>query len=146
SQPARHLTGRSISENWQMEPGGQSRMATATLRFAANDGGPAMDVDFVTRLVGRERTSASGVVDIVVSQLPGEDEPPAIRIRVDGRDEPLATRLKSRRSIATSVPFDEFVRMANASALVEEAFGAELEFSASQLHMLRTTAERWSGR
>ena len=144
--PARHLTGRSISEGWRVEPGGQTKTATVTLEFQADDGGAVVTVDFVTRLVGREQRSAPGVVDIIVTEHPREDNTPEMRMKIDGRAEPLTTRLHSRRSIATSVPFDEFVRLTAASSLIEEAFGAELEFSPGQLRMLRFTADRWAGR
>ena len=142
--PVRHLTGRSIAEGWRVDPGDQVKTATVTLEFTA-DAGPAMTVAFVTRLSGQQAT-APRVVDIIVSERPSEDDAPSMRVRIDGRDEPLVTRLNSRRSIVTSVPFDEFVRLTAASSLIEEAFGAELEFSPGQLRMLRFTADRWAGR
>jgi hypothetical protein len=44
------------------------------------------------------------------------------------------------------MPFDDFIRLTRAGRVVEHAFGAELEFGMGQLRMLRSTAEKWSGR
>ena len=66
-------------------------------------------------------------------------------LSIDGRALPLNTRLRSRRSVVATMSFDEFVRLANADAIVERAFDVDLEFGPGQRRMLRSVAERWSG-
>jgi hypothetical protein len=146
AQQRRRIVGNGIGERWQVD-GIRTTTATATLTFAGNDGGPVLTVDFTTRFRGVGRpTSAPGVVDIIVTQLPVNDDAPEMTMRVNGESLPLATRLHSRRSVAATIPFDEFVRLTNAETIVEQAFDTELEFSAGQLGMLRSTAQRWAGR
>jgi hypothetical protein len=106
-----------------------------------------LTVDFPTRYQGLGRpTSAPGAVDIIVTQLPANDDAPTMTMRANGEAVPIITRLRSRQSIVATLPFDEFVRLVNGDTLVQQAFDSELEFSAGQLRMLRATAERWGVR
>src|SRR5262249_18704515 len=105
-----------------------------TIEYRASYRGPARDVHDVP-----------AVVDVIVSQHPEGAETPTMAVVVDGRPQSLAARVMSSRAVAATISFDEFVRLANADALVPEAFGGALEFSQGQLRMLRNTAARWSG-
>lgn len=147
SAPPRRLVGQEITGHFQLDARTQTTTATATLAFAANDSGPRLTIDFTTRYAGMgQPTSPPDVVDVVVTEHPADDESPAMMMSVNGQPLPLAARLHSRRSVAATISFDEFVRLANADAIVEQALGTELEFGTGQLRMLRAQAQRWSGR
>lgn len=147
SSSVRHVVGHQISGYSNFDAGTQTTTATLTLAFAGSDGGPRLTIDFTTRYAGMgQPTSPPNVVDVVVTEHPADDESPAMTMSVNGQSLPLAARLHSRRSVAATISFDDFVRLANADAIVEQALGTELEFGTGQLQMLRAQAQRWSGR
>jgi hypothetical protein len=147
SSSARHVVGHQISGHSNFDARTQTTTVTATLTFTGNDGAPVVTIDFITRYPGAGRPlSAPRVVDVVVTEHAADEERPEMSVRIDGASVPLAARLYSRRSIATTISFDEFVRLVNADAIVEQALGNELEFGNGQLQMLRAEAQRWSGR
>jgi hypothetical protein len=123
-----------------------SERLQSTLTFVGSDGGPVMTIDFITRYRGVDRPSSPPrVVDVIVTAHPADEETPEMKMHGDGESLPLTARLHSRRSVATTIAFEEFVRLANADAIVEQALGTELEFGIGQLRMLRAEAQRWSG-
>lgn len=145
--PNKHLLGDSIGGHWHLDPAAKSTIETATLTFKDGDGRPALTVDFVARYAagGRPR-SAPTVVDMIVTELSPDDDRPAMQMRVDDEPLPLTGRLRTRRSIVATMPFDDFIKLTQAARIVEQAFGTELEFGAGQLRMLRSIAEKWSRR
>jgi hypothetical protein len=144
--PARHLVGRSIQEHWQFDGRSRINTGTATLTFTAPDGGPTMTVEFVGRYRRELPQVVPAVVDLVVTQhLPDEDLP-RMTLRVNGDTMPLIARPRSARAVVATMTFDQFERLTTAASLMEEAFNTELEFSAPQLRMLKSTADRWAGR
>jgi hypothetical protein len=150
SQQRRRIVGgpESAGEGFRMN--GRTRMttATATLRFTGNDGRPWYSIDFVTSYegVGDRPTSPPSVVDMIVTEHPANEDAPEMTMRLNGEPLPLATRLYSRRSVASTIPLEELLRMTNADAIVEQAFDTELEFSAQQLGSLRVRVQTWAGR
>jgi hypothetical protein len=152
SPPLRHLVGRSISGHMEIDARAQTTADTATLTFAAPDGGPTLTVDFLSRYelqaggAGIVARTPPKVVDIVVSQHPVDEEKPEATLRANGEPVPLVTRFRSARAVVSTITFDQFVSLANAATLVERAFDCELEFTPQQLRMLKSTAERWTGR
>jgi hypothetical protein len=146
AQP-RRIVGDRISESFQVLKGTGETLASETLTFRGSDGGPTFTVDFTTRFPGEGRpTSAPGAVDILVTEHLASDDSPAMSMRLNGVPLSLVARLHGRRSVAATVPFDEFVRLTNAEIIVQLAFGTELELSAMQRGMLRSVAQRWAGR
>ena len=103
-------------------------------------------MDFVARYATERPRSAPTVVDMIVTELAPEDDRPAMQMRVDDEPLPLIGRLRSRRSVVATMPFEDFVRLTNGARIIEQAFGTELEFGAGQLRMLRSTATKWSRR
>lgn len=152
SPPLRHLVGRSISGHMEIDAKAQTTADTATLTFAAADGGPTLTVEFLshyTRQAGVARVVARtppAAVDIVVTQKAVNPEVAPLSLLADGQSVPLITRFRSDRAVVSTITFDQFVSLANAATLVEQAFDCELEFTPLQLKMLKSTAERWSGR
>ena len=100
----------------------------------------------IARHSGRRPPEPPAVVDLVVTHHPADEDRPDAVIRVDGSDIPAMPRLNGRRSIVTSLPFDQFIALAGGSEVVERAFGVELALGPAQLETLRATAERWSAR
>lgn len=147
TQPGRHLSGISVHEQFTWQPATQTTSVTATLRFAARDDGRTITIDFKTQHRGMAGGphEAPAMVDVVVTQHPSREDTPMMSMRVNGQPQQLAARTYGRESVAATIPFDEFVRLANAASVIEQAFDSELEFSTAQLRMLRNTAERWSG-
>jgi hypothetical protein len=110
---------------------------------------PVYTVDFVTRFVGelgQRPTAPPAVVDIIVTQRPVADAAPAMAMRVDGQDVPFASRLHGRRSLAATIPFDQFVGLATAQTIVEHAFDTELEFSPGTMQVFRGRVASWAER
>ena len=142
--PAQHIVGRATSQRWKMD--GPSHIVTDTLTLTFEGGGPVYTVDFIARHGVRDPVAAPGVVDIVVTQHPVEDDAPEMTLRVDGETLPLVARPLGKRSVVASVPLDAFIRVTNAGAIVDRTFNTELEFSAAQLRTLRSVADQWSGR
>jgi len=148
-QPAassRHLVGRSIAEQLRFDTKAQTTAATATLTFAAADGGPTVTIDFLGRYRLQAPRMPPTAVDIVVTQHPVDESTAAMTLRADGELVPLITRFRSARAVVSTISFDEFERLANAGTLVEQAFDSDLEFSPAQLRILSKIAERWAGR
>jgi hypothetical protein len=142
--PVQHIIGRATSQQWKMDRPSQIVTDTLTLRFEGD--GPAYTVDFITRHGARDPVAAAGVVDIVVTQHPVEDDKPEMTLRVDGQTVPLVARPLGMRSVVASVPLDAFVRLTNAGAIVDRTFNTELEFGEAQLRVLRSVAAQWSGK
>jgi hypothetical protein len=144
-QAALRIVGDRIGFHWKM---GDARTVTdtVTLTFPGRDGGPAYTIDFIVRHVVNEPVVSPGVVDIVVTQHPVEDDAPEMMLRVDGETVPLVTRLHSKRSVVATVSLEAFERIARAGTVVDRTFGTELELGQGQARMLRATADRWLGR
>lgn len=143
--PAVHIVGTGITSNWKMEPGSRAVTDTATLTFRA-DAGPVYTIDFITRHQSLEPVTSPGIVDIVVTERPRDDEAPEMAMRVDGESVPLIARLRSSRSVVASMPLADLDRLTAGDVVVDRTFGTELELSAAQLKMLRATVDRWLGR
>lgn len=141
----RRIVGTRISSHFEMKGATQDIVHYATLTFSDDTGAPAFTVDFVAQYQGVRPASPPRVVDIVITQIPANDEHPEVRMEADGQPVPLVTRLRNRRSVVASIPFDKFVQLVTAEAIVERAFDTELEFGAGQLRMLRSIAQRWAG-
>jgi hypothetical protein len=147
AQPApQRIVGNRATSNWKMDSSSRVITDTMTLVFQSADGGPVYTIDFVTRHPLKEAVPAPGVVDMVVTQLPVEDETPQITLRVDGETVPIVTRLRGRRSVVASLPLAEFDRIAQAGNIVDRTFNTELEFGAGQVGLLRRMADAWIGR
>ena len=116
------------------------------MTFRNGDHGQVYTIAFVARHPVNGPVASPGVVDIVVTQHPIEDDAPEMTLRVDGEAVPLVTRLQSRRSVVATVSLAELDRITSAGAVVDRTFGTELELGAGQLRMLRATADRWLGR
>lgn len=145
-QPSQHIVGDRFSGNMQIE-GKSGRMTdTATLTFQNPDGGPVYTIDFIAHRPVHEPVASPGVVDIVVTQHPVEDNSPEMMWRVDGETVPVVTRLHGRRSVVASISLDEFDRITRAGVVVDRTFDTELELGPGQVRMLRFTADRWLGR
>jgi len=129
----------------------QTTADTAALTFAAADGGPTLTVEFLSRYpfqpapAGIVARTPPAVVDIVVTQNAVNQDVPPLSLVADGQAVPLVTRFRSARAVVSTITFDQFVSLANAATLVEQAFDCELEFTPPQLRMLKSTAERWAG-
>src|SRR5262245_37466797 len=151
SPPLRHLVGRSISGHMEIDAKARTTADTVTLTFAAPDDGPTLTMEFLSRYerragrAGIVARTPPAVVDIVVSQHTVDEETPAATLRANGEPVPLFTRFRSARAVVSTITFDQFVGLANADTLVEQAFDCELEFTPQQLRMLKSTAERWAG-
>jgi len=146
-QPAqvRRIEGHRLGGQLQFDSRTQKTTETATLTFIGTDGGPIFTVDFVAQYAGSQPTSPPLVVDVILTERTIADEAPQMTMQVDGQPLPLVARPHSPRSVVASIPFDDFVRLANADAIVEGAFETELVFGAAQLRMLRSIARRWAG-
>src|SRR5476649_1036689 len=114
--PAQHIVGRTTSQHWKMD--GSAHMVTDTLTLTFQGDGPEYTVDFITRHGARDPVADQGVVDIVVTQHPVEDDAPEMTLRVDGETLPLVARPLGKRSVVASVPLADFVRLTNAGAIV----------------------------
>jgi hypothetical protein len=149
SQQRRRIVGgpESGGGGFGMDSRTRKTTATATLRFTGNDGGPWYSIDFVTSYegLGDRPTSPPSVVDMIVTEHPANEDAPEMTMRLNGEARPLATRLYSRRSVASTIPLEELLRMTNADSIVEQAFDTDLEFSAQQLGGLRFRVQTWAG-
>jgi hypothetical protein len=146
-QSRRRVVARTIGGGFQWD--GKAETGTITVIFPSVDDSPAYTIDFVARFVGelgQRPTAPPPVVDIIVTQHPAADEAPAMTMRVDGEAVPLASRLHGQRSMAATIPFDEFIGLANARTIVDQAFDTDLEFSADMLQMFRGRAANWAER
>jgi hypothetical protein len=143
-QPQR-VIGDQLSGQMQWNPTAQKTTDMATCTFRGSSDGLLVTIDFVTQYAGQRPTTPPTVVDMVVTQHPPNEDAPEMALSIDGRSLPLNTRLRSRRSVVATMSFDEFVRLANADAIVERAFDVDLEFGPGQRRMLRSVADRWSG-
>lgn len=150
SPQLRRLVGQRIGGLLQWNKNTQKTTETVTLTFLENDDTPVFTVDFVVQYPVQppdpRPTSPPIAVDIVVTQHLVNEDKPETTMRVDGQSLPLITRLRSRRSVVTTISFDEFVQLANAETIVEQAFDTELEFGPAQRGRLRFVAQRWAGR
>jgi hypothetical protein len=144
AQSPQRILGNQISGNMKMEPDSRVVTDTATLTFAG-DSGPVYTIDFITRHPAMQPVTAPGIVDIVVTQHPVEDQTPEMTMRVDGETVPLITRLRSSRSVVASIPLADLDRIANAGVVIDRTFGTELELGPGQVRMLRITVDRWTG-
>jgi hypothetical protein len=141
-----HIVGDRIGGNMQFDPKAGTVVETATLTFQGPGRSPVYTIDFTTFHPVGEPVASPGVVDIVVTQHPVEDDTPEMMLRVDGATMPLVTRLHSRRSVVATVSLAELDRITSAGVVVDSTFGTELELGAGQVRMLRATADRWLGR
>ena len=143
--PPARIVGNQISGNLKLESGSRVVIDTATLTFTA-DSGPIYTIDFIARHPVMQPVTTPGIVDIVVTERPREDDAPEMQMRVDGETVPLITRLRSSRSVVASVPLGELDRIVSAGVVIDRTFGAELELGPGQIRMLRTVLDRWTGR
>jgi len=115
AQPPQHIVGDRVGSHWKMVDASTRTVSdTITLSFQGRDGGPVYTVDFTTRHSLREPVPTSGVVDIIVSQHPAEDDAPVMTWRVDGETVPIVSRLHGTRSLAATVSLSEFDRLTRA--------------------------------
>jgi hypothetical protein len=141
-----HIVGTKIGGNMQIDAKAQTVVETATLTFQGAAESPVYTIDFTARHPIGQPVASPGVVDIVVTQHPMEDDAPEMLLRVDGDTVPLVTRLHSTRSIVATVSVAELDRITSAGVVVDRSFGTELELGAGQVRMLKATADRWLGR
>lgn len=146
AQPPQHIVGDRISGTMQTDGATRLVIDTATLTFQNHDGGPVYTIDFTVRHGVQEPVGSPGVVDMVVTQHPVEDDAPQIVLRVDGETVPTLTRLHAKRSVVATISLDEFDRLTRAGVVIDSAFDTELELGPGQIRMLRDTADRWLGR
>src|SRR5471032_691333 len=146
AQSPQRIVGNQISGELRMDPRNDLVTETATLTFQNADRGQVYTIDFVARHPVKGPVASPGVVDIVVTQHPIEDDTPEMTLRVDGEAVPLVTRLHSRRSLVATVSLAELDRITSAGVVVDRTFDTELELGAGQLQMLRATTDRWLGR
>ena len=142
---ATRIVGQTAGGHLHVDPATKLTTDTVTLTFNADDGTTAATVEFVVRYAS-ERRQAPGIVDVIVTEVAAGDERPQMQVEADGQPIPLIGRLRSRRSIVASLPFEDFVRLANADIIVQQAFGTELQFGRVQVSMLRSAAAKWSRR
>lgn len=142
--PNTRVVGRAIGEQFTMSGRTGVIVETVNLTFPGENGGPAFSVEFTARY-NRQTTEPAGVVDMVVSELPSEDDLPQMAMSVDGNAVPLIARLRARRSMVATISLAEFAQLAHGSAVVGSAFRSDLEFSPAQLGRLSATADRWAG-
>jgi hypothetical protein len=135
-----------MSGHIEMNSAAGTTVDTATVAFPDSQGRPAFTVDFIAQYEGATPSAPPRVVDVVITQLPPDDDAPHVSMQVNGEALMLVPRVRSRRAMVASIAFDDFVKLANADSVVERAFDAELEFGVGQIRMLRTVAQRWSGR
>jgi hypothetical protein len=143
--PPRRIVGRSISGHIDMRTTGAT-VDTAAVVFDDTGGGPGFTVEFVAQYDGARPASPPGVVDMIVTERAPGDDLPRVGLQLNGEPQAVVARPRSARSIVVSLSFDDFVKLASADSVVERAFDTELEFGAGPLRMLRTVAQRWSGR
>ena len=146
AQQPQHIVGNQISGNMKLDAKARTVVETATLTFQGSAESPVYTIDFTTRHPIGQPVASPGVVDIVVTQHPVEDDTPEMMLRVDGDTVPLVTRLHSRRSVVATVSLAELDRITSAGVVVDRTFGTELELGAGQVRMLKATADRWLGR
>jgi len=143
---AQRVVGQKVSEQLKMNTASNVTVDTVTLSFTGDPPIPAYTIDFITQYTRQRPMPAPGAVDVVVTQWPSSDDAPAMAIRLDGQIRPLVTRLHSRRSVVSTISLVELQRFAAATSIVERAFDTELEFSPSQLGMLRRIVDGWVAR
>jgi hypothetical protein len=146
AQPPERIVGNQIAGNMQIDAKGGTVVETATLTFQGSAGSPVYTIDFTTRHPIGQPVASPGVVDIVVTQHPVEDDTPEMTLRVDGDTVPLVTRLHSKRSVVATVSLAQLDRITSAGVVVDRTFGTELELGSGQVRMLKATADRWLGR
>jgi hypothetical protein len=146
ARTAVHILGRTASQQWKMDTALHLATDTVTLTFESGDGGTIYTVDFVAHHAPLKPVDLPGVVDIIVTQHPVEDDAPVMTLQVDGQEMPLVARPLGRRSVVASVPLADFVRLTDAGSIVDRTFNAELEFGPTQLRTLRAIADQWLGR
>jgi hypothetical protein len=142
--PPPRIVGNQITGNLKPESGGRVVTDTATLIFTP-ESGAVYTIEFIARHPPLQPVGAPGIVDIVVTEHPREDDTPQMELRVDGETVPLITRLHSSRSVVASVPLADVERLVNAGVVVDRTFGTELELGAGPIRMLRTVLARWGG-
>ena len=150
SPQVRRLVGNRIGGLLQWDKNTQKTTDTRTLTFVETGDTPAFTVDFVAQYLvqapdPRPRSTPSAV-DIVITQFLVDEDTPEMAAHVNGQSLPLVTRLRGRRSIVTTISFDEFVQLANADTIVYHAFDADLELGAAQRGLLRSLARQWARR
>jgi hypothetical protein len=142
---ARRIVGTSTTRHFEMKGAPGAIVDTSTLVFPGGSAGTEFTIDFVVQYEGPRPKTPPSVVDVVITQYVSSDEHPDMSMQADGQAVDMNPRLRSRRSVVASIPFDEFAKLANADAIVERAFDTELEFGAGQRRMLHAVAQRWSG-
>jgi hypothetical protein len=146
AQSPERIVGNQIGGHMDIDAKARTVVETATLTFQGPGASPVYTIDFTTRHPIGQPVASPGVVDIVVTQHPVEDDTPEMTLRVDGDTLPLVTRLHSRRSVVATVSLAELDRITGAGVVIDRTFGTELELGAGQVRMLKATADRWMGR
>jgi hypothetical protein len=139
------IVGTVISGHHDLNTAGTG-VEAATLGFLDPDGQTAFTIDFVVQYAGARPAAAPAVVDMIITEHPVGEGSPDVSLEVNGAPQPVVARPRTARAVVASMPFDDFEKLANADTIVERAFDTELEFGPGQLRMLRTVAQRWSGR
>ena len=101
---------------------------TATLPFQSA-AAARYTIDFIAHHPVNEPVASPGVVDIVVTQHPVEDDTPEMTLRVDGEAVPVVTRLHRRRSVVATLPLAEFDRIA--TRRISSSIGAPVRHGGS---------------
>ncbi|HEY7290176.1 MAG TPA: hypothetical protein VH583_10095 [Vicinamibacterales bacterium] len=140
---AERLTGCCIGGDLRTDAESGGRLERFTLEFRDAAGTPRAQIDFRTARAA-DTPAATRVVDVIVSELVAADQHLDLSIVIDGTLTAQAGRIVGRRSVASTMTLEELQRLSNARSVVERALGVELEFSAMQLQMLHTVAERWA--
>src|SRR3954467_7103905 len=96
-QLPQRIVGDRISGEMQMDARRDTVIDTATLTFQNRDGGPVYTIDFIAHHPVQGPVASPGVVDIVVTQHPVEDDAPEMELRVDAGNGPGVTPLPSSR-------------------------------------------------
>jgi hypothetical protein len=143
---AQRVVGQRVSEQLKMDTASQVTVDTVTLSFAGAAMAPTFTIDLITQYIPEQPAAPPGAVDVVVSLWPTEDNTPEMTLRVDGQSRPLITRLRGRRSLVSTMSLLDLQRFVTAGSLVEHAFETDLEFSSTQLVMLRRIVDGWVAR
>jgi hypothetical protein len=143
---AQRVVGQKVSEQLKFDTASHVTVDTVTLSFAGDATAPTLTIDLITQYIPERPAAPPGAVDVVVSLWPTEDDTPAMTLRVDGQSRPLIARLRGRRSLVSTMSLIDLQRFTAAGSVVEHAFDTDLEFSSTQLVMLRRIVDGWVAR
>lgn len=139
----RRLAGTGITGSLE-RPAANLTRETVTLKFSDACGRTAISIDCIVQYEPAPTRTTPTVVDLVITEHAPDQQQPVVTLQIDDAPLPVVARPKHERSVVVSMPFDEFLRLARAERVVERAFDSELVFSAAQIRMLRSAADRWA--